>query len=427
GAATVLYHECRALLLSTSEVGAAKYALAIVGLFRRAEDDDLALTFGRHPAFTRIAVLALANATGDLAAAGQRLFPLVTGMAQVEIIELLAAHPTPDLRRWLLLHGLPPGYERYTALLVARACDVAGLLQDADDPTVIGACGAVLATLARAAVDGGPAGDLDHYTDAAVAMERYVARIVQADGASTVLGASDRAFAMLTHLDAFRAYLALTPPRFDPPTHARLTDAVRTRLADPAWHVVAEMALADADRAFPPSLPRRLEALSAAQAVGVPATEYLYRWLSSADNDSLPDYVKALGATVTAADAARFAEAARRAIDPDGQRSGAHALATTDPPPWPRVLALTYALDALRPYPTAAAARLVEAALRSRAVTNRAKAIAVLATWRARGSGDLIDPTIMALLERLGDDDPEPSVRAQARGLLAALSDRRDR
>lgn len=382
-----LYLEMRALLLSTRRVGTAKVALGILGMFRMPHDEPVFELFARHRAFTRIAATSLANSSGNLEHACLRLLPLVDGLAKVEVIELLLRDPSPAAQRLLMVQGLVPGYEGFTALGIARCCRIAEVLGESPDPAVIDGIGAILAVLAHDAVYGGPGGTMTDYPSAALALERYL-DLMQGPP-----------LPILSRLAAFHAFLQVESPILDT-LRRRLLATVEEKLASPAWPAVVQTALGDAghDPAIRPA------ALTAARALHIPVKEHVFRWLANSPPDQLPMLLGELGREITAADAPAYAEAALRAIAPTPGDHPADGV-------WERTHALTAALDALAPFPDAAQP-VVVTALHSSSAAQRTKALAVAGGWRTL-PGD-----IARLLPDIAQNDPEPSVRMRAQDLV---------
>lgn len=383
--AQTLYEQARALLFSTEQVGTAKYALAMLTLVGQPADIPIFERFARDPAFTRIAAGGLASALGSLEEAGQRLLPQLTGLAKVDLVELLASNPPPATVRLLVTSGLAPGYEGYSALTIARAARLPDLLSTAPDPLVVDGAGALLASLAHDAVHGGPDGTLAQYVDAAPALERYLA-----------LTDHRHDLPQLLRLEAFRAALA-EPGIVDEARRPAVLALVLARLDDPAWRPVVEEAL---ETATTPAA--RRDALTAARAIGRPTADALVRWLPDAEPEELAALLAALGEHVGEDEAARFVAIATSRLTVAGE-------ATT----WEMAQALSAALEVAARLP-AAGGPLVTLALAG-PVTTRTKALAVLERWPTTARAPFLGP-----ISALAEHDPAPSVRARARELLAS-------
>ena len=382
--AQTLYGQARALLLSTEQVGTAKYALAMLTLLGQPADAPIFERFARDPAFTRIAASGLATAMGSLEAAGRRLLPRLDGLAKVELVELLTQDPMPATIRLLVTQGLAPGYEGHSALDIARAANLPALLEGAPEPAIVDGAGAILASLAHDAVHGGPDGTLAQYDDAGPALERYLA-----------LTLDRRDLAQLLRLEAFRAALA-EPGLLDEERQATLLETVRKRLVDPAWRSIVQRALAEA---VTPTA--RADSLAAARSIGLPTVEEVFRWLPTVETAELARLVAALGEQIGERDADRLVAAAQARLPVAGEST-----------PWDVAQALTVALEVTKRFP-AAAGPLIALALGG-PVATRTKALAILAAWPASARGPFL-----ATIGTLAADDPEPSVRHRARDLLA--------
>ncbi|GIW11406.1 MAG: hypothetical protein KatS3mg061_2463 [Dehalococcoidia bacterium] len=385
--AATLYHQARALLRETEAVGSARYALALLGLFGVPRDRELFERFATVPVFTRVATGGLASIVGSLETAGEQLLPRLHGLARVELVELLAASsPSLPLARRLVREGLEPGYEEQLALAIAREARLAEILAEQPvDATLVDRAGVLLATLATTAVHGGPAGTLNDYAEAGLALTRYLA------------ATADRwDLPQLVRLAAFAAFLR-EATRLSTAEREQLLAEVDRRLADPRWQGVVEAALATASTAE-----QRAAALAAARAIGRSPREEVYRWLPLVGDDELSTLFAALDPPGTGEEAARFAAAAVARVQPAGEAT---------PPACE--LALNVALEALARAP-AAALPLVRLALQG-TVRNRSKALAVLASWPAEARA-----LVQAEVRTLAEHDPAPSVRLRARDLLAS-------
>ncbi|GIW08058.1 MAG: hypothetical protein KatS3mg060_2863 [Dehalococcoidia bacterium] len=382
--AQTLYRQARALLFSTERVGAAKYALALLTLLGQPADMPIFERFARDPAFTRIAAGGLATASGSLDAAGRRLLPQLDGLAKVELVELLAVDPSPETVRLLLTAGLAPGYEGHTALQIARAANLPALLAGTPEDAIVDGAGAILASLAHDAVSGGPDGNLAHYADAAPALERYLALTI-----------GRRDLSQLLRLETFRAALA-EPGVMEDSHRQALLAIIDPRLHDPAWTAVVERALADATTPA-----ARADAIAAARAIGRPTRDELFRWLPHAEPAELGGLLAALGEQIGESEASRYVSVALERV-----------AAVGDATPWDQTLALMAALEVAARFPDAGGP-LVARALAG-PVTTRTKALAVLAGWPAAAREPLLD-----VVRTIAEGDPEPSVRARARDLLA--------
>ncbi|MFN8533152.1 MAG: M50 family metallopeptidase [Dehalococcoidia bacterium] len=380
--ATTLYQQARTLLFSTHRLGSAKYALAILSLFNQPGDLAIFERFVRDPAFTRVAIGGLATAAGSVEAAGRQLLGELDGLAKVELVDLLLVNPSPELARRLVVGGLAPGYEGMSALAIARGAHLTKLLEARPDPAVVDGAGAILASLAHDAVHGGPDGTLDEYEDAVTAIERYLANT------------GDRGdLPQLLRLERFREYLA-ERPTFGAEQQLVLLDEVLGRLGSPDWAAVVDRAL---DGATTPA--QRADALLAARAIGRRTPGELFDWLETAEPGEVADLLGALGEQIGEQDAGRYVALTVRLV---GDREVS----------WQRAHALNVALEAAGRFPSAAVP-LVEQALAGD-VQARTKALAVLALWPADQRRPLLDR-----LAAVAESDPEPSVRARARDLVA--------
>lgn len=176
-----LYDALSGIALNTDHPRALKTAMGLLGAFQEEETVPFFSTMARHPEFSLFATTALANDTSPRARAELiALLDLTQGWAKVDVVERLLRVEELDLSDVLLtkaMDGVEP-LGGYIALGVAERCDLAGALGSRDlmRDTLTGACH-VLAQLANDAVEGGPVGSLDDYSDADEAVAGFVERL----------------------------------------------------------------------------------------------------------------------------------------------------------------------------------------------------------------------------------------------------------
>jgi len=176
-----LYDALSAIALNTVRPRALKTAMGLLGAFQEEETIPFFATMARHPEFSLFATTALANDVSPRARAELlTLLEMTQGWAKVDVVERLLRVEELDLADVLLtksMDGVEP-LGGYIAIGVAERCDLAGALSSSDlmRDTLTGACH-VLAQLASDAVEGGPLGSLDDYSDAADAIDAFVERL----------------------------------------------------------------------------------------------------------------------------------------------------------------------------------------------------------------------------------------------------------
>lgn len=120
----VLYAEIRHLLVETHWREAVKWAIALMGMYRREADAPLLETLAQHGEFTFFAVVALGHTLPDPLPVFLRLLRQVKGWGRVHVVRrLLDQTLHPDVRTALILHGVTGTTEDiYLAPLVAERC-----------------------------------------------------------------------------------------------------------------------------------------------------------------------------------------------------------------------------------------------------------------------------------------------------------------
>ena len=153
---------------------AVKIAIALLGLFRDAEDHDLLLTLGRNEELTLYTAVALGNSMEQSARTLWDLARQVNGWGRIQIVERLFQSKDPEIAAWLLREGYRNNvrYE-YTALTCALAGDLVGALQNPgpDDALLTGAAD-ILSALLRGRH--GPAEGIGQYLAGVDAAELYL-------------------------------------------------------------------------------------------------------------------------------------------------------------------------------------------------------------------------------------------------------------
>src|SRR6516225_10111196 len=159
-----------------------KFGIAILGLFRVPEDQELFQTLGRHDEFTLFCAVALANAAENSEESLWTLARNVCGWGRIHVVERLARTANPAIKGWLLREGFRNSvmYE-YLAGICARG---GGLLAALSEPHVDRELLTSAGEMIRALISGGPAEGIDDYEDARPVIESYLGHM--ASSAETV-------------------------------------------------------------------------------------------------------------------------------------------------------------------------------------------------------------------------------------------------
>lgn len=169
-----LHRLARWLALEAPDRGPVKFGIAMLGLVELEDTDDRPLfqTLGRHEEFTLYAVVSILGRYED---AERELFDLakhVNGWGRIQIVERFSETQDPEIKAWLLREGFRNSvmYE----YLAHTAATAGGLLQElkASDPDedLLKGAGEIL----KALTSGGPAEDMDDYSEGAEATKLYL-------------------------------------------------------------------------------------------------------------------------------------------------------------------------------------------------------------------------------------------------------------
>lgn len=148
-----------------------KLGATLLGLVEGPDDRDVLLTLGAHDELTLFAIVALMNrpdmSERDLWALAKR----ARGWGRIQSVERLADTSDPEIQAWMLREGFRNAVmDEYLAHVCATSGRLAHALEgEVDDELLGGASG-----LFEALVNGGPAPDLTHYEEGAIAAERFL-------------------------------------------------------------------------------------------------------------------------------------------------------------------------------------------------------------------------------------------------------------
>lgn len=156
---------------------AVKFAIALLGLFNEEDDLEMLMKLGRHEEFTLFVAVAISNSRDD---AGNLLWQLarnVEGWGRIHAVELLAEHPTPAVRSWMIREGYRNTilYD-YLVGVCARAGDLVGALRAPEvDPELIDGAAEIVEAMLRVSGD-----ELDRYDEAPEVVGLLLSHLSQA-------------------------------------------------------------------------------------------------------------------------------------------------------------------------------------------------------------------------------------------------------
>lgn len=165
------------LAFESPDRGPVKFGIALLGLIRAPQDTDKIKMLGRHEEFTLYSVVAILNTYEN---SEQHLFYLakyVDGWGKIHIVERLADTEDKVIKDWLLLDGYKNSvmYE-YLAYTAAVSGDLKKALEvEQINDKVIESAGEIIEAL----LNGGPAEDINDYTEAADVLDLYVSHLAE--------------------------------------------------------------------------------------------------------------------------------------------------------------------------------------------------------------------------------------------------------
>jgi hypothetical protein len=168
----------RRIARRSPDLSAVKLAIGLLGVTSGAVDRDLLLHLGRYEELTLFSVVAMSHMLPDAAASEQAIWALARsthGWGRIQAVRRLRDIQDSELRRWLLEEG------HSNSIMVeeiAHTCAVEGRLLDAlRAPTPGEALLNGAGMLIEALIEGGPAEDMDDYSDGAEATRLYVEHV----------------------------------------------------------------------------------------------------------------------------------------------------------------------------------------------------------------------------------------------------------
>lgn len=153
-----------------------KLGIALLGLGHSPEDREVLRILGRHEEFTLYVAVALANMTAHPDRELHELARSVDGWGRIHVVERLRGTDDPEISEWIFREGFRNGVmDEYLAYIAATTSDLVGHLQgEPDDEVLDAACDIVTALLV-----GGPAEDIDDYTDGARAARLLLGHLME--------------------------------------------------------------------------------------------------------------------------------------------------------------------------------------------------------------------------------------------------------
>lgn len=371
-----------------------KFGIGILGLFRAPQNEAIFQTLGRHDEFTLYCAVALGNSADEPDEPLWTLARNVTGWGRIHVVERLAATEKPEIKAWLLREGF-----RNTVMheYLAYTCATAGgllsaLSEDDVDRELLTAAGEILEAL----INGGPAENIDDYSDGALSVEMYLRHM---DKDAATLGD-------FVHVDAVRRFLNTPDNTWESREVAGWTAQRRAELralcdrilSRPEWGARATSELnSDDEIAF-------RQGAQVADAVGIDTWEHHWRRLESKPTD-----FGRWWHVMSKCDERRIDEAIAFA------EQNLAAIEAT--PPFPggfRSSAFDAILPALARFPGRGKA-LIEAGLRSSFVRDRNQAVATLAAW----GRDAWSPSVEEALKKAAEQEEESEVQERMEQVLA--------
>jgi hypothetical protein len=377
--------------------GPVKVGMALLGI-SGAPDDSLLHELGAHEEFTLYAVVAFSdsreNPDADLFTLARR----VHGWGRIHCVEQLCDTTDPEIRRWILTDGFRNGVmNEYLAHIAATTGGLAAALAvPSPDRHLLTAAGDIIDALLR----GGPAENIDDYTDAPEVLARWLDH----------LGHHAETLADLTTTAAVRAFcdrddwdrrLATGP--WTAAARATVRDRAERLISDPRW---PQRVLAGLDAPDPDEF-RHAE--RGARLLGIDPFDHL---LARIDADPLGGPWFEAWKGVDGGRARLLAERAARLLDLDRIASGPGTTIGLGPD-FAAHAALGWSLQGIREHP-GVGTDLVDAALCSPSTRNRHGALNVLEAWDPHHWTD----THRDRLRTMGATDPEDHLRARATELL---------
>lgn len=367
-----LYPEIRRLLVETHWREVAKLCIALLGLYRQADDVPMLRTFGRHEEFTLFAAVALGHILTDPVPCWLEMAQVVSGWGKVHLVGRLVKHTEwPEVRYWLLRHGCANVVDdNLNAHAIATACR---LDQTLDRPVIDADLLEGARRILNGLLEAGPAPGLEAYPEGGVACLHWVRAL------------EGRASRLAEFLTVSNLLQWMEDPEHTWPTDlvAELRERMLRILRDDRWPAMA------LDRLEHPDPVEAWTARDAARRLELPVFE---RLLPRLQND--PTDIALWAYLATGADRASMERLLKLPLPPGGDT-------------------LSVLLRALRRFPGLGAS-VIQAGLADEQAAYRLQALDVLGRWPVY----CVPPELALRVMDLTRDDPLGVVRKSARGVL---------
>jgi hypothetical protein len=243
----------RLLACEALDRGPVKFAIGLLGLIGDPDDVELVVLLGCHDEFTLYSAVALNTMLSEPEQELWRLAQLVNGWGRIQLVERLAETSNPDIKAWMLREGFRNNvmYE-YLAYICATTGELStALAVKPVDDELLDSAGEII----KALITSGPAKGINDYADAALTLERYLARLAPAPRSLHRL----LPVAVIAHYLEDEDWDERERRRngWTPHLREQVQDAARQYLAEPGWRDLVtvelqsedEMRLRIADRA----------------------------------------------------------------------------------------------------------------------------------------------------------------------------------
>lgn len=223
-----------------------KLGAALLGMVEGPDDRDVLLTLGACEELTLFAIVAILNrpdfSERDLWALAQR----TRGWGRIQSVERLAGTSDPAIQRWMLREGFRNSVMNE---YLAHQCATDGRLAQALDGEIDDALLAGAAGLLEALINGGPAADIRHYDDGAVAAERFLDHVAaRAEAGLFDLDTVGGVASLARFVASDRDWRPLEAIGWTPAHREGLGKVAAAVLAHPEWEAAVEDALDSADQ-----------------------------------------------------------------------------------------------------------------------------------------------------------------------------------
>jgi len=396
-----LYELAHSFVTESSDREPLKFGIAILGLYRIPENEEIFQTLGRHDEFTLFCVVAISNIVENVEQSLWALGRNATGWGRIHVVERLAPIVSDSaIRQWLLRQGYRNDvmYE-YLAVTCARAGGLLDALNnERADRELLTSAGEII----QAMIAGGPVEGIDHYEEGRPVIESFVRQ----------MESSAETIDDFLHVTSVKGYLdddeSTWAQRFEAGWTGDLRDRLRSRcdsiLRRPDWSDRVQTGLTSQDEsAF-------ARASQAASALGIDTWDI--HWKRLVENPIAPARWQPVTAQCDADRIGRTIEFAESHLDLSRIATGV-ADEMGLGPGFARHSCLDNILQELPRFP-GQGATLIQTGLKSPVVRNRNLAVAALAAWPRADWPQGFEQ----LLEETARQEPNEGVRERIRKVL---------